>query len=307
MENRTLQQPLASRTLLHGIAAAEDATERRELLDDFAREHDRAYRAVARQMCGRYQLGADVVDDVLQIVHITALDVITKLVSHPEDIDTIHSWVGYVKSHARNAVQQFVDKDATAPMTEMSSKFRRLRLAAKVRADLEMSLGREPTDDEILKTANRRYEDKPKQTNMILSKADLSWDSVRVKSIDDEHVDVADASDDDEDPPIFLLADGESRAFLKDALAVLKASAGEEAAEIAQQWLSPALKKRGGGALSWKQAAETCDVDVAVVHEVATLMRGAAMRVLRERVEADPEHLERLEEYARENGYDRVT
>lgn len=306
MQSHTVQQPLASRDLLHGIIAAENEVERRALLEDFAREHDRAYQAVARQMCGRYQLGAHFVDDVLQIIHITALDVIAKLIEHPEDVATIHSWVGYVKSHARNAVQAFVDKDATAPMSEMSSKFRRVRLASKVRSDLEMSLGRAPTADEIISTANKRFEGKSKSTNMLLSKDDLSWDSVRLRSIDDERIDVANEQEDD-DPPIFLLADGESRGFLKEALTVLRDTAGDEAAEIAESWLSPALKKRGGGALSWEEAADTCDVDISVVREVATLMRGAAMRVLRDRIEADPEHLERLEEYARSNGYDRVT
>lgn len=86
--------------------------------------------------------------------------------------------MGYVKSHARNAVQAFVDKDGPHPMSEMSSKFRRVRLASKVRSDLEMSLGRVPTADEIISTADKRFEGKSKSTNMLLSKDVLGWDAV---------------------------------------------------------------------------------------------------------------------------------
>ncbi len=304
--SHVIDLPFSSNALLHAIAGAQDDDVRAELIEDFARKHERAYLAVARQLVSKYRVGEDNVDDVLQIVHIQALDLVRSLADEPDRIDTIHSWVGYVKSYCRNAMQAFVDReDGVAPMSGMTSKYRRLRLASKVRESLVISLGREPTDDEVLSAANERFQGRSRQSNMLLSREDLDWSSVHPAQVDVQRLEVA-ADDVEEDPPIFVLMEGESREFLSQTVSLLRDAAGEDVAAIAEHWLKPALRKRGGLALSLEQTAEELEVDLEAVQEVVEMTRGAAVRVLRQRVEADPRLREQLEAYAAENGYDQV-
>lgn len=318
--NRVIPPPVPSTQLLREIVTAPDEESRRELIEEFARLHDKAYLTAAHQLCTRFRISIDYKPDIHQIVHEVALAQIQRLIEVPDTIDTITSWVGWVYARCRNAVQQFRDTPSgEARVSGQTSVLRRVRRADSYRSKLQTELGREPTDKEIIERANAdllaRSSSPDKATNMLLKREDLDWSSTGATLIDstDGGAEALDrenfkrqslgpfAVDDDPPPPIFVLSPRESRPFLKAALMDLREHAGEPCHTIAKTWITPVLRK-DGTPMDVVDVAAACHVSTADVGEAITQLRGAAIRVIAAKVRGDPELLQQLQEYAEERG-----
>ncbi len=189
---------------LSAIAAAQGPA-RAVLINDFMTRRMDLFRRFAVGLTRRLGIHPDSREDIAQLVAETAYLMLSDL--NTTVLPT--RWEGLLYVSANSRVRSYLESGAYTPASGMTSRTRRASKLAYVRAKLQATTGREPTDAEVISAwnaeAHGRYADAVRQ-GMVASEADLA--PVTSRNIDDTVLSVVDLRDD------FVLHPAESAGFV---------------------------------------------------------------------------------------------
>jgi len=138
-------------------------------------------------------------------------------------------WEGLLYVSANSKVRSYLESGAYTPASGMTSRTRRASKLAYVRAKLQATTGREPTDAEVISAwnaeAHERYADAVRQ-GMVASEADLA--PVTSRNIDDTVLPVVDLRDD------FVLHPNEPAGFVASVTRACE-QVSQQAREVAEE------------------------------------------------------------------------
>lgn len=149
-------------------------------------------------------------EDLVTVIALKMMDKLAEVTAEKPH-DTVANWYSYLYGIARYGALAYFQSGAVTAASGMTTIMRRQRQAATVRAKLRSSLGREPSDQEIIESANAdmlsRRSNAAKQ-GVLLTEADL----VPVGSAADieDHLGAAAPADDEA-----LLAPTEARDLIR--------------------------------------------------------------------------------------------
>lgn len=170
-------------------------------------------------------------EDLVTVIALKMMDKLAEVTAEKPH-DTVANWYSYLYGIARYGALAYFQSGAVTAASGMTTIMRRQRQAATVRAKLRSSLGREPSDQEIIESANAdmlsRRSNAAKQ-GVLLTEADL----VPVGSAADieDHLGAAAPADDEA-----LLAPTEARDLIRFIIEECRATS-EQLGVAADTWL----------------------------------------------------------------------
>lgn len=317
MTSRTIPQPPSTAEKLILIRDAPEHM-RRALIGDFLADHaeDRPHvAAIARR---RYSMEHVPLDDAIQTVAQCELELLEEIIAGKHEPETIRSWPRFMTSYVRNAFKVLARDHETTPMTP--SRHKRIYRAESIRNRLRVELGREPTDEEIIKRGDEMitgHKDSSRSQNLRLTKDDLApaprrsvpWhlldDQISDPSLrfdpPDDGLDVAEQMSDAE--LIRAIAPKDPREFFNRLKRRIGDLYGPPARKVADLMLAASLQepgaKRPRRAHTPEEAAQIAGVELRFVREVQMMLREETLRIRSADLRSAPELLARAEEYAR--------
>lgn len=255
--------------------------ERKVLINAFLTRRKAMFMRHGAQLCSHFRQNRNaMLDDLAQIVSMSAYELILEICAKPKLLDEIVSFDAVVKKRASNATYQFVRSNAVTPLSGMGNVERRRALIAKTRKIMTENTGVVPTDDEVIAETNRRLWETnkdPKRSGFLVSRADLK-SNIAVSSIIEEvdRPDTTDMHQPDRTGALGLHA-GERPRFFKLVRDRLAFHDDARIGDVAEYWLRCGLE---GEIPTGKDLAEEFNIDVTIARAHLRDIRAAAAAVL---------------------------
>lgn len=168
----TVMRTSETREQLEVIASCEEGSQhRRQLVEQFHREHLALYQMFGRKISHRYGVPFTYLDDVIQEITMVALEAVDSW-----DLTEVKLWEGLLYNKSVTHVRTVVETGAWDGQAGLSSRRRRVRHLAKQQERLRAQLHREPTDQEVVDAHNEdayvRFAD-PHRSGMIATVDDM--------------------------------------------------------------------------------------------------------------------------------------
>lgn len=141
---------------LAGIASVTDPVRRKAEVDLFLLALEPAITRMARSLCRRYNApAADYFEDVRQVIFTEAWVMVTEAMLDPAPLQGVGNWEGLLWARAKWKVRDSIHHTASR-VSGVASAWKRHHEMTRTLVSLRLSLGREPSAQEVTDATNER-------------------------------------------------------------------------------------------------------------------------------------------------------